>query len=154
MFWKWHQTLVFSCSILTNHARCKICQCISFRPPVTDELMYGQIQQNNLCIDIEIGHVPAIAKLGQCNSDRDSQVCILTHWLCLYIVSQNIDTLAVFVHRQSFFSEDLLWCPHIFCTMAELDSVTLIYGLYCMEKVFCTSNFCTVTYIHTICIRK
>ena len=47
---------------------------VFFSPPVTDELMYGHIQQNNLCIDIEIGHVPAIAKLGKCSADKDTQV--------------------------------------------------------------------------------
>ena len=45
-----------------------------FRPPVTDELKFGHIQQENQCIDIEIGHVPAIAKLVPCNVDRDTQV--------------------------------------------------------------------------------
>ena len=52
-----------------------------FSPPVTDELMYGRIQQNNLCIDIEIGHVPAIAKLGKCSADKDTQVmfCFFPH---------------------------------------------------------------------------
>ena len=45
--------------------------------------MYGQIEQNNLCIDIEIGHVPAIAKLVTCDADRDTQVnsdTIFTHY--------------------------------------------------------------------------
>ena len=41
--------------------------------------MYGQIQQNNLCIDIEVGHVPAIAKLSPCSSDKDTQVSL--YWL-------------------------------------------------------------------------
>ena len=45
--------------------------------------MFGNIRQDDLCVDIEIGHVPAIAKLSECNSDRGTQVCTK---LKLYIV--------------------------------------------------------------------
>ena len=59
---------------------CSLPKYTIFSPPVTDELMYGRIQQNNLCIDIEIGHVPAVAKLRKCNSGRDTQVITTCHY--------------------------------------------------------------------------
>ncbi|XP_060601725.1 polypeptide N-acetylgalactosaminyltransferase 2-like [Ruditapes philippinarum] len=43
------------------------------RLPLTDEILFGNIRQDDLCVDIEIGHVPAIAKLSECNNDRGTQ---------------------------------------------------------------------------------
>ncbi|KAL4237267.1 Polypeptide N-acetylgalactosaminyltransferase 14 [Mactra antiquata] len=43
------------------------------RLPMTDEILYGNIRQDNLCVDVEIGHVPAMAKLTECNIDRGTQ---------------------------------------------------------------------------------
>jgi len=42
--------------------------------PVTDEVIFGNIKQQDLCVDIEIGLVPAIAKLSRCNPDVGTQV--------------------------------------------------------------------------------
>ncbi|KAH3711679.1 hypothetical protein DPMN_071351 [Dreissena polymorpha] len=46
---------------------------IELRPPVTDEIMFGTIRQQDFCVDIEIGHVPAVAKLVPCNPDKSAQ---------------------------------------------------------------------------------
>ncbi|KAK3093544.1 hypothetical protein FSP39_017090 [Pinctada imbricata] len=43
------------------------------RSPVIDELAYGMIQQDGLCMDIDPGHVPVITKLNTCSDQRSSQ---------------------------------------------------------------------------------
>ncbi|WAR18862.1 GALT2-like protein [Mya arenaria] len=42
-------------------------------PPVTDEVMYGNLRQGNQCVDIEVGHVPTISKLAPCDPHTGSQ---------------------------------------------------------------------------------
>ena len=84
--------------------------------------MYGQIQQNNLCIDIEVGHVPAIAKLSPCSSDKDTQVYynekklgdLKNFWNCLVYNAKYAHGVAISVDCDDCVLEALRFFPSLF----------------------------------------
>lgn len=46
------------------------------RPPVSDEIAYGPLQQGIRCVDIDRGHVPVTAQLNHCDTDSSTQVTV------------------------------------------------------------------------------
>ncbi|XP_059148227.1 polypeptide N-acetylgalactosaminyltransferase 14-like isoform X2 [Physella acuta] len=43
------------------------------QPLVTDEVVYGHIKQGQMCIDLDPGQLPLVAKLRECDVMKDSQ---------------------------------------------------------------------------------
>ncbi|CAG5114690.1 unnamed protein product [Candidula unifasciata] len=87
------------------------------QPLISDEVAYGHIQQGNSCIDFDPGQLPIVAKLRNCEDDKDSQEwswrkkgVIVSSGMCL--TSDLMNTQGFVVVQFCNDMENQLWYRH------------------------------------------